>query len=198
MGVRALLNLAAGRESALAARLDAVGGRRTDERWHTQCVFHRPRVADDAGLADLYRVTFSEAQQHYLYTKRVLLEAGPEIAAVHDAMQTHVPRVNAHAEGFSIRCGDMTVRLGALYLNNSVAGTVVEVEYLPCTLASAGGAALAEFVEWLLAEGSPPTFRSGDDCFSSVASLPAQFGCHHRTMQFVHMLQEAHKLFGSA
>ena len=121
MGIRALVHLAAGREIPLAARLDSVGGRRSEDRWRTQCVFHRPR-ATDPGLDDLYRVTFSEAQQQYLYTKQVLLEAGPEIAAVHEAMQTHVPRLTAFAEGFSYVCGDAIVRLGALFINNIVAG----------------------------------------------------------------------------
>ena len=116
------------------------------------------------------------------------------MAAVQEAMQTHVPRLTAHSEGCSYQCGDMTVRLGALFLNNNVAGTVVEVEYSPCTLASLGGTALAEFLDWLLAEEPPPSFRSSDSCFASVPSLPRHFGFQHAAMQFVCMLQKAHNV----
>ena len=79
-------------------------------------------------------------------------------------------------------------------MKRSETGTVVEVEYVPCTLASVGGTVLDEFLDWLLAEEQPAAFRSSEINFARVQSLPSHFGCQHAALQFVAMLQTAHSV----
>lgn len=101
----------------------------------------------------LYRMLqFSDQQHFFLATKGQVLEMGKEHANFLESLQTHAQRVKATCEGWSYRCGDVIVRLGPLFINSRVSGTLVEVEYLPCEASPPAPSLLAEFLQDLLGE----------------------------------------------
>ena len=119
-----------------------------------------------------------------------VLRAGPEITAVLDAMHTHTQRLRVLIEGTVHPCGDFVVRLGQLYLNNTLTGAVVDVEYLPCALASQASAApLHAFLD-LLVPPAERDFCSGDvECFRGAQQLPEAFGYEHGTLMVVALMR---------
>eukprot|EP00965_Chrysotila_dentata_P113778 3761193-Pleurochrysis_carterae.AAC.6 len=114
-------------------------------------------------LSELSMIHFSsQPNMRYLITKRQVLEAGAEMSLVLEMMQTHSQRLKAIAEGPQFQCGDFLVRVGSLFLNANVSeGTVVEIEYLPCTHAERGTVLLKEFLDLLLSRD--PTVADEDD-----------------------------------
>jgi len=193
MGVRLLtFSAAATAADTLHARLDALGAERAG-RWRTQAVLQHPRDAGSSGskLSNLFMLTFGEAPHaHYMVTGSVVVEAGHEIVGVIEAARTHAQRLKVTAEGGVFRCGDMTVRLGHLFLNENLSGTCCEVEYAPCAAVVGGAGLLREFSELLL----PPEER--DFCSEDAAclqaafpALPAQCGWEHAACQFVGLMR---------
>ena len=192
MGVRLLSYTASTSASdAVQSRLAALGAERAG-RWRTQCTYFNPRI-EAHDLQDLFAVQFGELPEtQFLVTMPssssagVVLDAGYEIGGVLEAMRTHSHRLKVTAEGGLHRCGDFTIRLGRVFLNESLAGTLVDVEYVPCQAAGAATGLLTEFLALLL----PPAereFCSNDDCY--VGKLPRAFGGGHAACQFVALLR---------
>lgn len=123
MGVRLLtFTAAAGASDAVHARLDALGAERVG-RWRTHAVFLHPRT-ESHGLSDLFMVHFDEQPNtQYLISGTVVMEAGAEIVGVVERVRSHAQRLKVTAEGSVHRCGDFTVRLGPLFLNENLSGT---------------------------------------------------------------------------
>ena len=186
MGVRLLSYTAATSASdVVQSRLATLGAERTG-RWRTQCTYFNPRI-EAHGLQDLFAAQFVELPEtQYLLSAGVVLEAGHEIGGVVEAMRTHSHRLKVTAEGGLHRCGDFVVRSGRVLLNGSLAGTLVDVEYVPCKAAGAAAGLLSEFLALLL----PPAereFCSTDGCY--VGALPRAFGGGHAACQFVALLR---------
>ena len=194
MGVRLLTFTAAtGASDAVHARLDALGAVKAG-RWRTHAVFLHPRNESN-GLSDLFMVHFDE-QPHaqYLISGSVVMEAGTDIVGVVERVRAHAQRLKVTAEGSVYRCGDFTVRLGPLFLNENLSGTCCEIEYLPCSAAAGGAGLLKEFLERILpADARDSIWRSsaGDRAGDLEASpaLPTQFGHEHAACQFVGLMR---------
>ena len=186
MGVRLLSYTASTSASdAVQSRLAALGAEKAG-RWRTQCTYFNPRI-EAQGLQDLFSVQLGELPEtQFLVSAGVVLDAGHEIGGVVEAMRTHSQRLKVTAEGGLHRCGDFVVRLGRVFLNESLTGTLVDVEYVPCQAAGAAAGLLSEFLALLL----PPAerdFCSTDDCY--VGKLPRAFSGGHAACQFVALLR---------
>ncbi|KAL1504910.1 hypothetical protein AB1Y20_008677 [Prymnesium parvum] len=193
MGVRLLAHTQASSDT-LDERLERLGCKFTT-RWQIRCAFLRPNPAatQAAGIADMFMFQASEQPQvYYILSQGVLLVAGLEISSVIDEMGTHAKRLRVTVDGSAHECGDFMVRVGKLQLNQQVQGTVVEVEYKPCSLAKAEMSVLREFLGLLLpetqAEGSRD-FISSANCFDLAQDLPAEFSLQHSVCQFVSLIR---------
>ncbi|EOD35471.1 hypothetical protein EMIHUDRAFT_201586 [Emiliania huxleyi CCMP1516] len=169
MGVCALVHLPGAREAALSARLSAIGCTRAG-RWRTHCLYFKPKVAAAAPSADAAEIAptppleppleevcvlhYSERPEVYFVCRAGTVQerlgdlAGVEACTLGESTlgETHSQRLRITAEGAEFRFGDFIVRLGGLFLNASVGGTVVEAEYLPCSRAGCGEAVLKDFL----------------------------------------------------
>mmetsp|Transcript_27751 Transcript_27751/g.81194 ORF Transcript_27751/g.81194 Transcript_27751/m.81194 type:complete len:151 (+) Transcript_27751:1-453(+) len=135
-----------------------------------------------------------QPQEHYLLSQGVLLVAGSEIASVIDEMDTHVKKLRVTVDGSAYECGDFVVRVGHVHLNQTLQGTVLEIEFKPCSLAAAGAEPLREFVNMLLPEASDGSkagrdFLSSPACFELARDLPKQFSPQHSVCQFVSLMR---------
>ena len=108
-----------GASDVLHARIEALGAERVG-RWRTQCVYYHPRH-EGSGVDDLFTVHYGD-QPQLLMSGDVIMAAGPEIVGVVEAMRTHTQRLKVTAEGSIHRCGDFVVRMGPLFLNETVSG----------------------------------------------------------------------------
>ena len=139
MGIRVLARSAESSLAILEARLASLGANLDSSapRWRQQCIYMRPRN-DDSGLQGLFVLQASEdldGAQHIVSQGRIpsladasafpattapnhvrVMRAGPEIASVLEAMQTHSQRLKVAIEGGSHACGDFCVRLGEVRL----------------------------------------------------------------------------------
>lgn len=209
MGVCALVHLPGAREAALSARLSAIGCTRAG-RWRTHCLYFKPKVAAAAPSADAAEIAptppleppleevcvlhYSERPEVYFVCRAGTVQerlgdlAGVEACTLGESTlgETHSQRLRITAEGAEFRFGDFIVRLGGLFLNASVGGTVVEAEYLPCSRAGCGEAVLKDFVALLL-EGEAAGFVAGEA--PRAAGLPRRFGRGHAALQFVRLLR---------
>ena len=146
MGVRVLARTTVAPLAQLEARLAALGGRPTG-RWRTACTYMLPR-ASDSHLHELFDVQPEGGGERYLVSRSGgagggvrVLRAGASIGAILDATHTHTARIKVLLDGGVHCCGDFIVRLGQFFHNGTLAGVCVEVEYLPCALATAAAAA---------------------------------------------------------
>jgi pimeloyl-ACP methyl ester carboxylesterase len=195
MGVCALAHVAGPREGALSARLSAIGCVRVG-RWRTSCIYLKPRVETPADAApaalkgkavaqppleppldEMCLLGFSErAGSHFVVSGGQVRHVAGEPAATEASMRsTHAQRLRITAEGPEFRCGDFAVRLGGLFLNASVAGTVVEVEYLPCSIVGGAEPALREFMAAVL-QGEASPLVEADAAAPAGAELSAGDG----------------------
>lgn len=189
MGVRLLAHTGSGPE-AIQARLDEYGAKRS-ARWQVTCTYLRPAPTHARDLDDLFQLQSSERPAEVLtFSARdgTLLEAGEEFSSVVDDMQTHVRKLKVSAEGSENDCGDFVVRLGQLFLNGKLEGTVLEVEFRPCTQPS-GAALLREFLSTLLPK-EERDFVSTDEAFTRARELPRQFGPPHSVCQFIDLMRQ--------
>jgi hypothetical protein len=211
MGIRCLARAPSLPIATLEERLAALGAVPMPEsaRWWRQCIYQLPRQAE-MGLHELFVLHSSEgtdgeklivhraraAQQGGAGGSAVrVLRAGSEITAVLTAMQTHNQRLKVELQGSAHACGDFVVRIGQLFINQgSLAGVAVEIEYLPCALASAAAtnAPLHAFLDLVL----PPALKERDfasssvECFRDACDLPRAFGPEHCALLFVGLMRE--------
>jgi hypothetical protein len=197
MGVRVLARTTTEPLATLEARLNALGARHGG-RWRTACNYLLPRAAD-SGLHELFEVTSSEegGDRHLVARARGggvrVLRAGASIGAVLEATHTHVARVKVAIEGAVHLCGDFVVRMGQCFHNGSLAGVALDVEYLPCPLASSAATAqpLHAFVDRLLPAAERDYSSAQAECFSGVnaRSLPDAFGPEHAALLLVGLMR---------
>jgi hypothetical protein len=191
MGVRVLAHTA-GTSESLDGRLAELGCQRIS-RWQLSCTYFLPSSQGGMGapsLAELFMFQSSERpQQQYVLSQGVLLEAGQDIAAVIEEMGTHAKKLKVIAEGSAHECGDLYVRVGKLFLNATLYGTVLEVEFRPCSLSSGATVPLLrEFVDMCL----PPIARdfcSTEASFREAHDLPSHFDMKHSACQFVSLMR---------
>ena len=195
MGVRLLAHTQASSEG-LDKRLEQLNCKFA-AKWQIRCTFLRPNPkVQQPGLADMFTLQGTE-QPHLIYmlSQNVLLVAGQEIAGVIEEMDTHVKKLRVSVDGSAHECGDFIVRVGKLYLNNQLQGTVVEVEFKPCSVAGEGIEPLREFVGMLLPEnvdirvGAGRDFMSSETCFELARDLPKHFSPQHSVCQFVSLMR---------
>eukprot|EP00967_Tisochrysis_lutea_P055531 scaffold69855_cov27-Tisochrysis_lutea.AAC.6 len=195
MGVCGLLHLSGSREAELSSKLNGVGCVRT-RRWRTHCLYLKPKVDGPASeplleppLEEACLLHFSESfhSSHFVVSGGSVRQLNVELGSAEAAMRaTHTQRLRITAEGPEFRCGDFAVRVGGLFLNSNGSGTLVEVEYLPCTRAGMGESALREFIFALL-DGE--TAAVIEDTAPRAEGLPLSFGRGHAAMQFVRLLR---------
>ena len=121
------------------ARLAELGAERLpSSRWRCTCNYLRSE--------ELFVLHTMEApSEHFIVTKAAgggerVLRAGAELEPLIEKAQACAQRLNVLIEGSVYACGDFVVRVGQLFLNKgTLTGVAVEVEYLPCTLATAAG-----------------------------------------------------------
>ena len=191
MGVRLLAHTKASSEG-LDERLEQLNCKFAS-KWQIRCTFLRPNPnVQHQGLADMFMYRATE-QPHLIYilSQKVLLVAGQEFEGVVDEMDMHVKKLRVSVDGSAHECGDFVVRVGKLYLNQQLQGTVLDVEFKPCSLASEGVEPLKEFVSMLLPEsvGAGRDFMSSEACFELARDLPKRFGPQHSVCQFVSLMR---------
>jgi hypothetical protein len=219
MGIRCLARAPSLPITTLEQRLSALGAVPIPEctRWWRQCIYQLPRNAE-MGLHELFVLRSSEdadGEQHIVHRTRAarpaaegdaaaaaaakgddavrVLRAGAEIATVLTAMQTHTQRLKVEIEGSAHACGDFVVRIGQLFVNQgALAGVAVELEYLPCALASAAAsnAPLHAFLDLLLTKKEHDFSSSTHECFRGACDLPRAFGPEHNALLFVGLMQK--------
>ena len=177
----------------ITGRVVTLGGEKI-ARWRRSCCTYKPnpRMAKpnlNPPLDDLCVVAFSVAPNHvYLVTQGKMLHASVEMVEAIDAMHSHVQRLRVSTEEDVYRCADFIVRVGSLYLNARIAGTIIEVEYIVCKRAGSGVDAMREFMSQILAdEEHDALIASAPDCESS---LPRRFGKQHAALQFIALLRQ--------
>jgi len=205
MGVCALVHVPGVREGALSARLSAAGCQRVG-RWRTHCLYLKPKgdtpadaLAVSKGGAvpqpqleppaeEVCVLQFSERPgSHFVVRGGDVRESAGDLAGAEVSMRSsHTQRLRITAEGPEYLCGDFTVRIGGLFLNASVAGTIVEVEYLPCSLAGHAELVLRDFVAATLEAEASFLIESAAP---RAEGLPRSFGRGHAALQFVRLLR---------
>jgi hypothetical protein len=218
MGVRVLARSTSTTLKALEARVEALGATVRDVRWRCNCTYMIPR-SRDMGFAELFVLSSSEdlgGEQYLVSRDRMppssdlataagataaaaagsgavrVLRAGAGMSAVLEAMQTHSQRLKVAVEGRAHACGDFVVRMGELFLNSTLAGIAVELEYLPCSLASAAAtvAPLQALLDKLLPSGERDFCSSSTECFHEACGLPAAFGLEHGALLYVGLMRQ--------
>lgn len=139
--------------TSIVGRLQELGCPRCG-RWRMQLTYFQPLVAS-VGLEELSLLHFSDQPKElFLATQEEVMQMGIEHAHFLESLQTHAQRVKATCEGSVYACGDFLVRIGPLFMNARVSGTLVEVEYLPTAATAPAAPLLAEFLQSLLGGGS--------------------------------------------
>ena len=193
MGVRLLARTTVAPLAQMEARLAALGGRPTG-RWRTACTYMLPR-ASDSKLHELFDVQPEGGGERYLVSRGAegevrVLRAGASISAILAATNTHTARIKVLLDGGVHGCGDFVVRLGQFFHNGTLAGVCVEVEYLPCALATAAAAApLQALLDRLLPEAERDYCSAQSECFADAHDLPALVGPEHSALLLVGLLR---------
>lgn len=170
------------------ARLAELGAERLpSSRWRCTCNYLRSE--------ELFVLHTMEApSEHFIVTKAAgggerVLRAGAEFEPLIEKAQACAQRLNVLIEGSVYACGDFVVRVGQLFLNKgTLTGVAVEVEYLPCTLATAAVAPLAAFIDLLLPSGERDFCSSEVECFASN-DLPCEFTLEHSALLVVGLMR---------
>lgn len=185
-GVRLLARTQTQTLAQIEERLDALGAvRSTSVRWRCACNYLR--------LQELFVLQTAEAPgTHFVVVAKSagspgerVLRVGAEHTALLDLAQANAQRLKVTLEGAVHTCGDFVVRAGQLFLNGSLNGVAVEVEYLPCALAASAAAPLDAFVDLLLPPAERDFCSAEVECFQEAEGLPAAFALEHSALLLV-------------
>ncbi|KAL3892646.1 MAG: hypothetical protein SGPRY_014927 [Prymnesium sp.] len=176
----------------LEKRLEALGCRLAS-RWQLLCTTFFRQTPAKAPVDMLFMLhSTDQPKVCYLLSQGVLVLAGPEIPSVIDETEAYVKKIRVVVDGALHECGDFTVRVGKLHLNQQHQGSVLDVEYKPCTLATAHVEPLRQFVGLLIPETlseSCRDFISKPSCFELASDLPTHFSLQHSVCQFVSLIR---------
>ena len=189
-GARLLVRTITHSIAEVESRVVALGAVRSASRNRVQCNYFRRNELFLLQTAEspAFHYIIMTSKDNGCTSTRIRL-AGPDTAPLLKQAQANAQLLKVSVEGPVYLCGDYVVRLGQLFFNNTLSGVVVEIEYLPCCLASAAAAPLDALADRLLPAGERDFSSSETECFRDVQDLPDRFGVEHSALLLVGLMR---------
>ena len=170
-------------------RLEELGAVRSSARWRFACNYLRQHELFLCHTVEAPAVHFVVTKASEGASGERVVRVGMEHSGLLDLAQANTQRLKVLLDGSVHTCGDFVVRAGQLFLNGTLNGVAIEVEYLPCALATAAAAPLAAFVDVLLARGDRDFCSSEVECFRDVQNLPHNFDLEHSVLLLIGLMR---------